>query len=73
MEADHPNSGPGAHALACGVCLGEAAQVMGFKSAELTFPLQMHPGMEGRHRFDVHVPVGAADEFLTLGVTGNFG
>ena len=43
------------------------------ESAELTFPLQMHPGMEGPHSFDVHVPVGSGDEFLTLGVSGDFG
>jgi hypothetical protein len=43
------------------------------ESAELTFPLQMHPGMDGPHRFDVHVPVGSADDYLTLGVTGDFG
>lgn len=43
------------------------------ESAELTFPLQMHEGMDGPHQFDVHVPVGVGDEFLTLGVTGDFG
>lgn len=43
------------------------------ESAQLTFPLQMHPGMDGPHRFDVHLPVGVDGEYLTLGVTGDFG
>lgn len=43
------------------------------ESAELTFPLQMHPGMDGPHRFDVHLPVGGDGDYLTLGVTGDFG
>lgn len=43
------------------------------EEAELTFPLQMHPGMDGPHRFDIHVPVGSDGEYLTLGVTGDFG
>lgn len=42
------------------------------QSAQLTFPLQMHPGMEGPHDFDVHVPVGGAEAYLTLKVTGDF-
>lgn len=41
-------------------------------SATLSFPLQMHPGMDGAHDFDIHVPVDD-DAILTLGVTGNFG
>lgn len=43
------------------------------ESAQLTFPLEMHPGMDGPHRFDVHVPVGSTGDYLTLGVTGDFG
>lgn len=42
------------------------------ESAELTFPLQMHPGMDGPHDFDIHVPLTGSSEFLTLGVTGDF-
>jgi hypothetical protein len=44
------------------------------ESTDLTFPLQMHPGMDGPHDFDVHVPVtsGGATHLLTLGVTGDF-
>jgi len=38
----------------------------------LTFPLQMHPGMDGPHRFTVHVPVLDSDEILALTVTGDF-
>ena len=40
--------------------------------AMLTFPLQMHPGMDGPHDFRVTVPVGPAGEPLVLGVTGDF-
>lgn len=43
------------------------------ETARLTFPLQMHAGMDGPHRFDVHVPVGVDGDYLTLGVTGEFG
>lgn len=43
------------------------------ETARLTFPLQMHAGMDGPHRFDVHVPVGVDGDYLTLGVTGDFG
>lgn len=42
------------------------------ESAELTFPLQMHPGMDGPHDFDIHVPLTGSSEFLTLGVSGDF-
>ncbi len=42
-------------------------------STQLTFPLQMHAGMDGPHDFRIHVPVGSAGEVLELGVTGNFG
>ncbi len=38
----------------------------------LSFPLQMHPGMDGPHRFTVHVPVLDSDEVLALTVTGDF-
>lgn len=44
------------------------------ETAILTFPLQMHAGMDGPHDFDVHVPLADdPDTFLTLGVTGDFG
>lgn len=43
------------------------------ESAQLSFPLEMHPGMDGPHRFDIHVPVGVDGEYLTLEVTGDFG
>lgn len=43
------------------------------ESARLTFPLQMHDGMDGPHDFDVHVPVTGTGDYLTLGVTGTFG
>ncbi len=39
---------------------------------ELSFPLQMHPGMDGPHHFAVHVPVGSGDEVLELHTTGDF-
>jgi hypothetical protein len=44
------------------------------ESAELTFPLQMHPGMDGPHDFDVHVPItrGSSEEIMTLSTTGHF-
>ena len=42
-------------------------------STTLTFPLQMHPGMDGPHDFDIHIPVDGPDTVLTLGVTGTFG
>lgn len=43
------------------------------ESAQLTFPLQMHPGMDGPHDFDVHVPIADTGDYLTLRVTGTFG
>lgn len=43
------------------------------QSAQLTFPLQMHDGMDGPHDFDLHVPVTGTDDYLTLGVNGHFG
>lgn len=43
------------------------------ESARLTFPLQMHDGMDGPHDFDIHVPVDGTDDYLTLGVNGHFG
>lgn len=39
---------------------------------ELTFPLQMHPGMDGPHHFAVHVPVGSDGEVLELHATADF-
>jgi hypothetical protein len=41
------------------------------ESTELTFPLQMHAGMDGPHHFTVRVPVGA-DELLELQAIGDF-
>ena len=46
-------------------------------STTLSFELSMHPGMDGWHDIAVHVPVaagaaGAAQDHLTLGVTGDF-
>lgn len=43
------------------------------ESTRLTFPLQMHDGMDGPHEFDIHVPISGTDQYLTLGVTGHFG
>lgn len=40
------------------------------ESTTLTFPLQMHRGMDGPHSFRIHVPVD--DEVLEVGVTGDF-
>jgi hypothetical protein len=42
--------------------------------AMLRFELSMHPGMDGWHDIAVHVPVtaGAAEDVLTLSVTGDF-
>lgn len=42
------------------------------EAAQLTFPLQMHPGMDGPHDFDIHLPLAEGDDYLTLGVTGDF-
>lgn len=43
-------------------------------STTLTFPLQMHAGMDGPHDFDIHIPVSDdPNVVLTLGVTGHFG
>lgn len=44
------------------------------ETTRLVFPLQMHPGMDGPHDFDIHLPVGDGEgEYLTLGVKGDFG
>lgn len=43
------------------------------QSTQLTFPLQMHDGMDGPHDFDIHVPIDGTDHYLTLGVNGHFG
>src|ERR671918_263736 len=42
------------------------------EETQLIFPLQMHEGMDGPHKFDVHVPIasGADEELMTLTVTG---
>ena len=52
----------GAHSLAPG------------ESTELTFPLQMHEGMDGAHDFNIHVPVTSAEgeDLLELRTTGHF-
>lgn len=42
------------------------------ETTELSFPLQMHPGMDGLHDFDVHVPIVGSNDVVTLGVTGDF-
>lgn len=44
------------------------------QSTDLTFPLQMHEGMDGPHEFAVHVPVmsGGDEALLTLATTGDF-
>ncbi len=41
-------------------------------STELSFPLQMHVGMDGPHLFAVHVPVGEGDDVLELFARGDF-
>lgn len=43
-------------------------------STELAFPLQMHAGMDGPHRFDIHVPIKSDGEkdLLTLTTTAHF-
>lgn len=43
------------------------------EATQLTFPLQMHSGMDGPHDFAIHVPIAGTDDYLTLGVTGVFG
>jgi hypothetical protein len=44
------------------------------EATTLTFPLQMHAGMDGPHDFEVHLPVSNdPDVVLTLRVTGDFG
>ena len=52
---------------------GDATLAPG-KGTQLTFPLQMHPGMDGPHEFAVHVPVtsGPREAYMTLRVTGDF-
>ena len=44
------------------------------ESTRLTFPLQMHPGMDGPHEFNIHVPVerGGEKDLLELTTTGHF-
>lgn len=43
-------------------------------STELTFPLQMHPGMDGAHDFNIHLPIhqGGREAILELRTTGHF-
>lgn len=45
------------------------------QTAELTFELSMHPGMDGAHDMTIHVPVQHADgsdSILDLAVSGDF-
>lgn len=44
------------------------------ETTELSFPLQMHPGMDGAHEFDIHVPLtsGGQQAILELSTTGHF-
>lgn len=44
------------------------------ESTELTFPLQMHAGMDGPHEFRIHVPIEreGEQELLELTTTGHF-
>ena len=44
------------------------------EATELTFPLQMHPGMDGPHGFSIHIPVerDGEKELLELTTTGHF-
>lgn len=56
-----------------GQLLLDRTEIPAGATATLTFPLQMHAGMDGPHDFDVHVPIAGSDDVLTLGVTGTFG
>lgn len=51
-----------------------AATLGAGESTELTFPLQMHAGMDGPHEFSIHVPVeqDGQRDLLELTVTGHF-
>ena len=44
------------------------------EATELTFPLQMHAGMDGPHEFSIHIPVerDGEKELLELTTTGHF-
>ena len=45
------------------------------QTTQLVFELSMHPGMDGAHDMDLHVPATRADGTVTsidLTVTGNF-
>ena len=44
------------------------------ESTDVTFPLQMHPGMDGPHEFSIHIPVegNGAKDLLELTTTGHF-
>ena len=61
-----------------GCCPGafdiETTTIAPGETAELSFELSMHAGMDGWHDIAVHVPLhdGIADQVLELGVTGDF-
>lgn len=44
------------------------------ESTELTFPFQMHPGMDGPHEFSIHIPIerDGKKDLLELTATGHF-
>lgn len=44
------------------------------ETTELSFPLQMHPGMDGPHEFSIHVPIERNNQkgLLELTTTGHF-
>ncbi len=76
--SDHPVTLGEPHASVIkGCCPGPleltATTLAPGESTELTFPLQMHDGMDGPHDFDIHVPILDTDVYLTLGVNGTFG
>ncbi len=41
-------------------------------TTSLSFPLQMHLGMDGPHHFTIHVPVGDGGDVLELQAIGDF-
>jgi hypothetical protein len=57
-----------------GCCPGQAtygrSSLAPGEETTLTFPLMMHPGMDGPHDFRLHVPVGT--QTMELQVTGLF-
>lgn len=61
-----------------GCCPGpftiDASTIAPGEDVTLSFELSMHPGMDGWHEIDVHVPVrtSVGEQLLTVGVTGDF-